>query len=101
MINVGIIGASGYTGGELLRIFSGHPSFRIAWATSRKYAGRPAGEAFPHLMDFTDLILSAPDMGKMPATLEAVMVALPHTESLGVVPGLLDRGLKVVDLSAD
>lgn len=101
MIDVGIIGASGYTGGELLRIFARHPEFRVTWATSRQYAGRPAGEVFPYLRDFTDLTLSAPALEQAPAGLEAMMVALPHTEAMGAVPALLEKKLRVVDLSAD
>jgi N-acetyl-gamma-glutamyl-phosphate reductase len=101
MIDVGIIGASGYTGGELLRIFTRHPEFRVTWATSRQYAGQSAGEVFPYLRDFTDLTLTAPALEHAPAGLKAVMVALPHTEAMGAVPSLLEMKLRVVDLSAD
>jgi len=98
---IGIIGASGYTGGELLRLLCRHPSLRIGWATSRRYAGAPACEVFAALRDFTDVTFSAPDLERLPSGLEGVFVALPHVEAMSVVPALLERGLKVVDLSAD
>ena len=98
---IGIIGASGYTGGELLRLLCRHPSLRVGWATSRQHTGTPAGEVFASLRDFTEVIFSAPDLAHLPAGVEAVFVALPHVDAMAVVPALLERGLKVVDLSAD
>ncbi len=98
---VGIIGASGYTGGELLRLLCQHPSLRVGWATSRQHAGIPAGEVFTSLRDFTKVVFSAPNLAQLPSGVEAVFVALPHVEAMSIVPALLDRGLKVVDLSAD
>ena len=101
MKKIGIVGASGYTGGELLRLIAGHPEMEVAWATSRKYAGKEAGEAFPYLGGFTGVVFEEPTLDRIPEGLEAVLVALPHTEAMQAVPALLDRGLKVVDLSAD
>lgn len=101
MKKVGIVGASGYTGGELLRLISGHPDIEVAWATSRKFCGKGAAEAFPYLGGFTDVVFEEPSLEKIPEGLEAVLVALPHTEAMQAVPALLERGLKVVDLSAD
>ena len=101
MKKIGIVGASGYTGGELLRLILGHPEMEVAWATSRKFSGKGVAEAFPYLGGFTDVIFEDPNLEKVPEDLEAVLVALPHTEAMQVVPALLDRSLKVVDLSAD
>jgi N-acetyl-gamma-glutamyl-phosphate reductase len=101
MKKVGIIGASGYTGGELLRLLSGHPGIEVAWATSRTYAGRGVSEAFPYLDGFTNVVFEEPSLEAVPAGVEAVLVALPHTEAMGAVPALLEKGIKVVDLSAD
>ncbi len=101
MHEVGIIGASGYTGGELLRLLCRHPALRVGWATSRQHVGVPAGEVFSSLRDFTDVSFSAPDLDRLPSGVEAIFVALPHLEAMAVVPALLERGLKVVDLSAD
>ena len=98
---VAIIGASGYTGGELLRLLCRHPHLRAAWATSRQHAGVAAGDVFPSLRDFSEIVLSVPDLSRLPSGVSAAFVALPHVEAMSVVPALLDRGLKVVDLSAD
>jgi N-acetyl-gamma-glutamyl-phosphate reductase len=73
----------------------------VTWATSRQYAGAAAGEVFPSLRDFSAVVFSAPDLAALPAAVGAAFVALPHVEAMAVVPALLDRGLKVVDLSAD
>jgi len=101
MKKIGIIGASGYTGGELLRLLSGHPEMEVAWATSRTFSGKEAREVFPYLGGFTDVVFEEPSLDRIPEGLEAVLVALPHTEAMQAVPVLLDLGLKVVDLSAD
>jgi len=101
MLKVAIIGASGYTGGELLRLLHGHPGLEVAWATSRRHAGTRVDEVYPHLQGFTDLVLGDPDPAAIPADVAAAFVALPHVEAMAVVPGLLARGLRVVDLSAD
>jgi N-acetyl-gamma-glutamyl-phosphate reductase len=100
-IEVGIIGASGYTGGELLRLLCRHPSLRVTWATSRQHAGVGVGDVYPHLGNFSDVVFSSPDPAAMPAGVRGVFVALPHVEAMAVVPALLARGVKVVDLSAD
>jgi N-acetyl-gamma-glutamyl-phosphate reductase len=100
-IEVGIIGGSGYTGGELLRLLCRHPSLRVTWATSRQHAGVGVGDVYPHLGNFSDVVFSSPDPAAMPAGVRGVFVALPHVEAMAVVPALLARGVKVVDLSAD
>ncbi len=100
-IEVGIIGASGYTGGELLRLLCRHPGLRVSWATSRQHAGAGVGEVYPHLRDFSEVVFSGPDLAGLPAGVRGVFVALPHVEAMAVVPALLERGLAVVDLSAD
>ena len=88
MKDVGIIGASGYTGGELLRIFSRHPGFQVTWATSRQYAGRPAGEVFPHLRDFTDIVLTDPDLDRWlsdaaPRSMDTSELVVSHRMEVG------------------
>ena len=92
MHEVGIIGASGYTGGELLRLLCRHPSLRVDWATSRQHAGLPAGEVFSSLRDFTDVVFCAPDLARLPTGLEAVFVALPHVEATPTAKDALRRG---------
>jgi N-acetyl-gamma-glutamyl-phosphate reductase len=98
---IAIVGASGYTGGELLRLLCRHPGLQVAWATSRQHAGAAAGDVFSSLAGFSDVVFSAPDLATLPSGVEAAFVALPHVEAMSIVPALLDRGLKVVDLSAD
>ena len=100
-VEVGIISGSGYTGGELLRLLCRHPSLRATWATSRQHVGKGVGEVYPHLRDFSDVVFSGPELAGMPAGVRGVFVALPHVEAMAVVPGLLARGVKIVDLSAD
>jgi N-acetyl-gamma-glutamyl-phosphate reductase len=98
MINVAIVGASGYTGGELLRILLYHPLVEVMAATSRHYAGIPVRKVHPHLQN-VDLNFE----NQSPADIDAdlVFTATPHGASMKIVPELVDRGLKVVDLSGD
>ena len=95
-MQVAIIGAAGLSGLELIRICSRHPQVELGAVTSGKYAGRTVGEAFPELsrvhLPFT--AHDAPLDG-----CEAVFLAVPNQASLELVPGLLERGLRVVDLS--
>jgi len=98
MINVAIVGASGYTGGELLRLLKYHPQVKVVSATSRKYEGIPVRKVHPHLQNM-DLTFK----NQSPADIDAdlVFTATPHGASMKIVPELIDRGLKVVDLSGD
>ncbi len=100
MISVGIIGASGYTGAELLRLLHGHPEARVTVITSRSYAGKPLGECFPSLGHLGLTFVSHDDPAALDRA-EVFFTALPHKASMAAVPGLLSRGGKVVDLSAD
>ena len=101
MINVAILGASGYTGFELLRILANHPNAKIIEATSRQYKGKPVPEVFPSLRAFYDgLVFSDPgDFKRIRA--DVVFSALPHGASQEVVPALLEADNRVIDLSAD
>ena len=101
MLKAAIIGASGYTGAELLRILAAHPDVEVVKATSRRYCSKPVAEAFPSMAGFYD-DLKFSELGK-PEEIEAdiVFTALPHGSSQGVVPALLKLGVKVVDLGAD
>lgn len=98
---VGIVGASGYTGAELLRLLAGHPELDVVYATADSNAGAAAAALYPSLSAvYGDLEFAAFDAGAVDG-LDAVFVALPHGESQKVVPGLLDRVPHVVDLGAD
>jgi N-acetyl-gamma-glutamyl-phosphate reductase len=98
---VGIIGGSGYTGAELLRLCAGHPHLDVAWATGDTQAGNAVASLYPSLAGhYGDTAFAAYD----PALLEGVdlvFCALPHGESQKLAPALVDTGVKVVDLAAD
>lgn len=100
MIEVGIVGGTGYTGAELLRLFADHPQAHVRLLTSRQEAGRSAAEVFPQLRGRVDLKFSVPDPGAM-AQCQAVFFATPHGTAMQMAPELLRRGVKVIDLSAD
>ncbi len=100
MLTVGIVGASGYTGAELLRLLHLHPRVRIEVITSRSYAGRPLGTCFPHLGHLGHTFASHDAEGALDRA-EVYFTALPHQTSTPVVASLLARGKRVVDLSAD
>ncbi len=98
MYNVAIIGASGYTGGELLRMLLNHPEVEITDVTSRQYDGTPVHKVHPHIRDSGLEFVS-----KEPDELDAdvVFTATPHGASMKIVPSILETGTKVVDLSGD
>lgn len=100
MIKVGIVGGTGYTGAELLRLFAQHPQARVTLLTSRKEAGLRADALFPHLRGYCDLVFSAPDEVAL-AGCDAVFFATPHGTAMQMAPALVARGVKVIDLSAD
>lgn len=101
MIKVAILGASGYTGIELLRMLASHPSVRVGFASSRQYANRPVSEVFPALSGFYDgLVFSDTEEFKR-LKVDVAFCALPHGASGEAVPSLLSTGAAVVDLSAD
>ncbi|MBU0946473.1 MAG: N-acetyl-gamma-glutamyl-phosphate reductase [Proteobacteria bacterium] len=101
MLNVAIIGASGYTGVELARILCNHPQVCLTAATSRQYAGIPLSEVFPNLRGKTDLICENLSVPELCARADLFFAAVPHKTAMDLVPQLLEKGKKVVDLSAD
>ena len=101
MINIGIVGASGYTGAELARILVNHPEARITVATSRQYAGRPLSEIFPHLRGRADLVCENLPVAELCERADLFFTAVPHKTAMDLVPDLLAAGKKVIDLSAD
>ncbi len=101
MIEVGIVGGAGYTGAELLRLLSAHPDVRIRLLTSRQEAGKRADALFPQLRGRVgDLAFTEPDPVAL-AQCQAVFFATPHGTAMHLAPKLLERGVKVLDLSAD
>jgi N-acetyl-gamma-glutamyl-phosphate reductase len=99
-IDVGIVGGTGYTGSELLRLLARHPRARVRLLTSRGEAGKRADVLFPQLRGVCDLIYSQPDPAAL-AECGAVFFATPHGVAMGLAPALLERGVRVIDLSAD
>jgi N-acetyl-gamma-glutamyl-phosphate reductase len=99
-IKVGIVGGTGYTGVELLRLLAQHPQARLQAITSRKEAGTAVSAMFPSLRGHVDLAFSGPD-GKALAGCDVVFFATPHGVAMTDARALLDAGVKVIDLSAD
>ncbi len=100
-MKIGIVGASGYTGGELLRILLLHPKVEVAVAVSREYAGEYLFRVHPNLRGVTDLKFSPLDVSKITGQCDVVFTATPHGASVKLVPDFLKMGLKVLDLGAD
>ena len=99
-IRVSVVGATGYTGAELLRILVDHPHVELVRITSRADAGQPVAKSWPHLHGL-DLCFVAPDMQDIADVSDVVFFATPHTVAMSMTPVLLDAGCKVIDLSAD
>jgi len=101
VLKVAVVGASGYTGVELLRILVGHPEVEICCVTSRQHEGQPINRVFPSLSGFCDLLCEPLDVTSISKRADVVFTALPHKSAMEVVPGFLEAGCKVIDLSAD
>ena len=100
MIKVGIVGATGYTGVELLRLLAGHPQAQVTVITSRSEKGLPVADLYPNLRGVIDLAFSAPDVDQL-SECDVVFFATPHGVAQSMVAEILQRGVKVIDLSAD
>jgi N-acetyl-gamma-glutamyl-phosphate reductase len=101
MVRASIAGASGYTGFELIRILSCHPGVELTAITSRAQAGQRLDAVYPALRGHCDLVFQEPDPDALTTGADVVFTALPHQAAMDMVPALLARGVKVVDLSAD
>lgn len=100
-IRVGVIGATGYAGSELVRILSGHPDVRLAGLTTQSYADMPFWEVYPHLYKHTDMICRELDLADLAEKCDVIFTALPHGHSMPVAAEVQRRGKKLVDLGAD
>lgn len=100
MIKVGIVGGTGYTGVELMRLLLVHPEVTLTAITSRAEVGRPVADLFPNLRGHLELSFSDPDCGSLEHC-DVVFFATPHGVAQATVPGLLGKGIRVIDLSAD
>ena len=100
MIKVGIVGGTGYTGVELLRLLAQHPEVRIVAITSRTEAGMPVAEMFPSLRGRVDLNFTTPDEANLNEC-DVVFFATPHGVAMAQAKELLDNNVKILDLAAD
>ena len=100
MIKVGIVGGTGYTGVELLRILVNHPDANVVAITSRAEEGLRVDELYPNLRGHLDIRFSHPD-AQLLAQCDVVFFATPHNVAMNLVPELIDLGIRVIDLSAD
>ena len=100
MIKVGVVGATGYTGVELLRLLSRHPEVELSVVTSRSETGKAVVDLFPSLRGAVDLVFSSPDDSLLNKC-DLVFFATPSAVAMHQVPELLGAGCKVIDLSAD
>lgn len=101
MLNVAIVGASGYTGLELIRLLDRHPLVTVSCVTSEQSAGKRISDIFPSLRGRCDLLLEPLEPARVADKADFVFTALPHQAAMAVVPYFLGAGKKVVDLSAD
>lgn len=101
MVKVAIVGASGYTGVELLRLLHAHPAVEITCVTSRQNAGEEIAAVFPSLHGAITQVCDDVDVDLVCAKADFVFTALPHQTAMAVVPSFLQAGKRVVDLSAD
>ena len=100
MIKVGIIGGTGYTGVELLRLLCVHPKVRLTVITSRGEAGKKVADLFPNLRGHVDLAFSEPDEKQL-ATCDVVFAATPNGIAMQHARVLMQAGVKLIDLAAD
>lgn len=101
MIKVAIIGASGYTGSESIRILLGHSKAKLTYLTALPEECGAVEDIFPQFKGRCDLQIEPLDMNKLSKKADVALCCLPHKVSMGFVPKLLDAGVKVVDFSAD
>ncbi|MFW2454905.1 N-acetyl-gamma-glutamyl-phosphate reductase [Methyloversatilis discipulorum] len=99
-MKAGIVGGTGYTGVELLRLLARHPEVELSAITSRGDAGRPVADMFPSLRGHVDLAFSDPAQAGL-ENCDVVFFATPNGIAMQQVPALLEAGVKVVDLAAD
>lgn len=100
-IKIGILGSTGYTGAELLRLLASHRGVRIVWLTSEKFAGKKISEVFPHLDSFVDIeCVSVRKLDGL-ERVDLVFSCLPQATSMHFAGKMLDTGAKVIDFSSD
>ncbi len=101
MIKVGIVGGTGYGGVELVRILTGHPKVELTYIGSSSHIDTPYSKIYPSLRGMVDISCERLDADLIASKCQVVFLSTPHGVAMKMVPDLLKRGLKVIDLSAD
>ena len=102
MVRVGIVGASGYTSSELIRLLVKHPDdIRISVITSESYTGQHVTQVMPNLRSLLDLKFESLDIALLKGRVDFVFLAVPHKVAMSFAPRILELGLRVIDFSAD
>ncbi len=101
MIRVGIVGATGYAGAELVRILCGHPEIELTILTSRQYAGVKFDRVYPSMTGAVNLVCEELSVDNLCDRADVIFTALPHKLPMELAPELVKRGKKVIDISAD
>ncbi len=100
MLTVGVVGGTGYTGAELLRLLVMHPQVELKYVTSRSESGIKVADLFPNLRGFTDICFSEPAVESL-AECDLVFFATPNGTAMKMVPELIENNVRVIDLAAD
>lgn len=100
MLVVGVVGGTGYTGVELLRLLVTHPQVELKYVTSRAESGKKIAELFPNLRGFTDIYFTEPSVEAL-AECDVVFFATPNGTAMQMVPELVENNVRVIDLAAD
>ena len=100
MLAVGVVGGTGYTGVELLRLLVMHPQVELKYVTSRAESGKKIAELFPNLRGFTDICFTEPSVEAL-AECDVVFFATPNGTAMQMVPELVENNVRVIDLAAD
>lgn len=99
-VQAGVVGASGYTGSELVRLLDKHPHFQCSYATSRTHQGKPLSALYPRLTSQVDIQLENPNINTI-KELDLVFLAVPHGTSMEMIPELDNGKLQIIDLAGD
>lgn len=100
-LRVGIVGASGYGGVQLVRLIRDHPKLELVYLGGESSAGKPFSDLYPHLGQATDLIIEPVELDTIADRCQVVFLSLPNGLAHQMAPQLLEKGCKVLDLSAD
>lgn len=101
MINVGVIGATGYVGIEIIRLLQNHPEINVSCAVSQNFVGKKISDVYPNLRNIFDIECESLDIDRIADSADIFITALPHGISKDVIPKLIAKGKRVIDHSGD